>query len=162
MSSKIYIIPAEEHQEQNCQQVGRNVTATKHCQESIQAGDKIERQLQVANSFKLEFPSYPTSKLNKLSAGESSGDEAELNEMSRGKRWGNNNNHNQKHSSFSNNHNYSNRPQQNKPQDSQQGKQWGQKPKDSKITLTQESDHYVPTELSSSFFRQFDLVTKLK
>ena len=138
------------------------MTATKHCRESIQAGNNIEKQLQVANSFKLEFPSYPTSKLNKLSAGESSGDEAELNEMSRGKRWGNNNNHNQKHSSFSNNHNYSNRPQQNKPQDSQQGKQWGQKPKDSKITLTQESDHYVPTELSSSFFRQFDLVTKLK
>ena len=53
-------------------------------------------------------------------------------------------------------------PQQNKPQDSQQGKQWGQKPKDSKITLTQESAHYVPTELSSSFFRQFDLAMKLK
>ena len=44
----------------------------------------------------------------------------------------------------------------------QQGKQWGQKPKDSKITLTQELAHYVPTELSSSFFRQFDLVMKLK
>ena len=42
------------------------------------------------------------------------------------------------------------------------GKQWGQKPKDSKITLTQESDHYVPTELSSNFFRQFDLAMKLK
>ena len=78
----------------------------------------IEKQLQVADSFKLEFPSYPTSKLNELSTEESSGDEAELNEISRGKRWGNNNNHNQKHSSFSNNCNYSNRPQQNKPQDS--------------------------------------------
>ena len=32
----------------------------------------------------------------------------------------------------------------------------------SKITLTQESDHYVPTELSSIFFRQFDLAMKLK
>ena len=38
----------------------------------------------------------------------------------------------------------------------------GQKPKDSKITLTQESAHYVPTELSSSFFRQFHLAMKLK
>ena len=28
--------------------------------------------------------------------------------------------------------------------------------------FTQESAHYVPTELSSSFFRQFDLVMKLK
>ena len=97
----------------------------------------VEKQLQVANSFKLEFPSYPTSTLNELSAEESSGDEVELNEMSRGKRWGNNNDRNQKRSSFSNNHNYSNKPQQNKPQDNQQGKQWGQKPKDSKITLTQ-------------------------
>ena len=122
----------------------------------------VEKQLQVADSFKLEFPSHPTSELNELSTEESSGDEAELNEMSRGKKWGNNNNYNQKHSSFSNNHNYSNRPQQNKPQDSRQGKQWGQKPKDSKITLTQESAHYVPTELSSSFFRQFDLAMKLK
>ena len=116
----------------------------------------------MADSFKLEFPSYPTSKLNELSTEESSGDEVELNEMSRGKRWGNNNKYNQKRSSFSNNHNYSNRPQQNKPQDSQQGKQWGQRPKDSKITLTQESAHYVPTKLSSSFFRQFNLAMKLK
>ena len=116
----------------------------------------------MADSFKLEFPNYPTSELNELSTEESSGDEVELNEMSRGKRWGNNNKYNQKHSSFSNNCNYSNRPQQNKPQDSQQGKQGGQRPKDSKITLTQESAHYVPTELSSSFFRQFNLAMKLK
>ena len=30
------------------------------------------------------------------------------------------------------------------------------------ITLTQESDHYVPTELSSNFFKQFDLAMKFK
>ena len=35
-------------------------------------------------------------------------------------------------------------------------------PKDSKITLTQESDHYVPTEFSGNFFKQFDLAMKLK
>ena len=28
--------------------------------------------------------------------------------------------------------------------------------------MTQESDNYVPTELSSNFFRQFDLAMKLK
>ena len=28
--------------------------------------------------------------------------------------------------------------------------------------MTQESDHYVPTELSSNFFKQFDLAMKLK
>ena len=39
---------------------------------------------------------------------------------------------------------------------------WAQWPKDSKITLTQESDHYVPTEFSGNFFKQFDLAMKLK
>ena len=28
--------------------------------------------------------------------------------------------------------------------------------------MTQESDHYIPTELSSNFFRQFNLAMKLK
>ena len=39
----------------------------------------IEKQLQVADSFKLEFPNYPTSELNELSTEELSGDEVELN-----------------------------------------------------------------------------------
>ena len=37
-----------------------------------------------------------------------------------------------------------------------------QKPRDSKITLTQESDHYVPAQFSSDFFKKFDLAMKLK
>ena len=41
-------------------------------------------------------------------------------------------------------------------------KQWTQKLRDSKITLTQESDHYVPTQFSGGFFRKFDLAMKLK
>ena len=123
----------------------------------------IEKQLQVADSFKLEFSQYPPVEVNELSAEESSGDELKINKMSRGKRLGNNNgNYNQKHSNFSNSHNFGNRPEQIKPQDNRQGKQWGQKSKDSKITLTQESAHYIPTEFSSSFFRQFDLAMKLK
>ena len=129
---------------------------------AFKLASNIEKHVQVTDSFKLEFPSYPTNDLNEMSAEESSGDEAELNEMSRGKRQGNNNKYNEKHSSFSNNHNYNYNPQQNRPQDNRQGKQWGQKPKDSKITLTQESDHYIPTELSGNFFRQFDLAMKLK
>ena len=123
----------------------------------------MEKQLQVTDSFKLEFPSYPSNELNEMSTEETWGDELELNEISRGKKWGNNsNNNNHKHSSFSNNHSYNYKHQQNQPQDNRQGKQWGQRPKDSKITLTQESDHYVPTELSSNFFNQFDLAMKLK
>ena len=37
----------------------------------------IEKQLQVADSFKLEFSSYPTMRINEMSAEESSGDELE-------------------------------------------------------------------------------------
>ena len=131
-------------------------------EKAFKLASDVEKQLQVTDSFKLEFPSYPFTELNEMSAEETSGDETELNEISRGKKWGNNNNCNQKHSSFSNNHSYNYKPQQNRPQDSQQGKQWGQRPKDSKITLTQELDHYIPTELSSNLFRQFDLAMKLK
>ena len=46
--------------------------------------------------------------------------------------------------------------------ENRQAKQWAQRPKYSKITLTQESDHCVPTELSGNFFKQFDLAMKLK
>ena len=131
-------------------------------EKAFKLASDVEKQLQVTDSFKLEFPNYPSNELNEMSAEETSGDETELNKISRGKKWGNNNNSNQKCSSFSNNHSYNYKPQQNRPQDNLQGKQWGQRPKDSKITLTQESDHYVPSELSSNFFRQFDLAMKLK
>ena len=77
----------------------------------------IEKQVQVADSFKLEFLSYPTVEVNEMSTEESSGDELKVNEMSRGKKWGNNNNYKQKCSNFSNSYNYGNRPQQKKPQD---------------------------------------------
>ena len=43
----------------------------------------MEKQLQVADSFKLEFPNYPPSELNEMSAEETSGDEQEINEMSK-------------------------------------------------------------------------------
>ena len=93
----------------------------------------------------------------------SSGDELEVNEMSRGKRWGNNNNYNQKHSNFSNSHNFGNRPQHNKPLDNQQGKQWGQKSKDSQNYIDPGvSPLHTLLEFNSSFFKQFDLAMKLK
>ena len=38
----------------------------------------------------------------------------------------------------------------------------GTKGKDSKITLTQESAHFIPTEFSDSFFKQFNLAMKIK
>ena len=47
-------------------------------------------------------------------------------------------------------------------QDNRLGKRWEQKEKNSKITLTQESSHFVPTKFSDSFFKQFDLAMKLR
>ena len=80
----------------------------------FELASKVEKQLQVTDSFKLEFPSYPSSELNEISTEETSGDEQELNEMSRGKKWGSHtNNYNHKHSSFSNSHDNSYKHQQN-------------------------------------------------
>ena len=45
----------------------------------------VEKQLQVANSFKLDFPTYPSRELNEMSAEETSGDEQEVNEIARNK-----------------------------------------------------------------------------
>ena len=98
-----------------------------------------------------------------MSAEEMSGDEQEVNEIARSRKWINNSgNYNQKCSNFNNNRNSSYRHQQQRPQENKQTKQWTQKPRDSKITLTQESDHYVPAQFSSDFFRKFDLAMKLK
>ena len=73
----------------------------------------MEKQLQVADSFKLDFPTYPSRELNEMSVEEASGDEQEVNEVARGKRWGNNSgNYNQKRSNFNNNRNSSYKQQQ--------------------------------------------------
>ena len=56
----------------------------------------------------------------------------------------------------------SNKPNSNsRTQENRSDKKWEQK-EDSKITLTQESSHFVPDKLSDSFFRQFDLAMRLK
>ena len=98
-----------------------------------------------------------------MSAEETSGDEQEINEISRNKKWvSSSSSYNQKRQSFNNTRNNSYRYQQQQPQEGKQTKQWTQKPKDSKITLTQESDHYVPAQFSGDFFKKFDLAMKLK
>ena len=130
-------------------------------QDAFKLAHDVELQLQVADSFKLELTnSFHSMEVNEMSADETSGDKFEINEMSRGKTWGNNSNY--KHSNYSNNHNFNSRPQYNKPQDSKHGRPWGQRGKDSKITLTQESAHFVPTEFSDNFFKQIDLAMKMK
>ena len=123
----------------------------------------MEKQLQVADSFKLDFPSYPSRELNEISAEETSGDEQEINEISRNKKWVNNSSsYSQKRQNFNNSRNSIYRHQQQQPQEGKQSKQWMQKPKDSKITLSQKSDQYVPAQFSSEFFKKFDLAMKLK
>ena len=73
----------------------------------------VEKQLQVADSFKLDFPTYPSRELNEMSAEETSGDEQEVNEIARNKKWvSNSSNYNQKCSNFNNNHNSNYRHQQ--------------------------------------------------
>ena len=122
----------------------------------------MEKQLQVADSFKLEFPSYNSRDINKISAEETSGDEQEVNEISRKKWVSNSSSHGQRHQNFNNNRNNNYKHQQQWPQEGRQYKQWTQKPKDPKITLSQELDHYVPAQFSSEFFKKIDLAMKLK
>ena len=122
----------------------------------------VEKQLQVTDSFKLEFPSYNSRDINEISAEETSGDKQEVNEISRKKWVSNSSSHGQRCQNFNNNRNNNYRHQQQQPQESRQYKQWTQKPKDSKITLSQESDHYIPAQFSSEFFKKIDLAMKLK
>ena len=99
-----------------------------------------------------------------MSTEESSGDENEVNEIVRNKRWVSNpSSYNRKHSNANNNSRNSNyRFQQQRSQETKQTKQWMQKPKDSKITLKQESNHYVPAQFSSDFFKKFDIAMKIR
>ena len=101
----------------------------KTVQEASKLADDVEIQLQVAASFKLELSdNFSSVEFNKMSPEEASGDELEVNEMSRGKIWGSNKS-NYKRSNYSNNCNFNSRLQYNKPQDSKQGRHWGQKGK---------------------------------
>ena len=61
----------------------------------------VEKQLQVTDSFKLDFPTYSSRELNEISAEEMSGDEQEINEISRNKKWvSNSSSYNQKCTNF--------------------------------------------------------------
>ena len=57
-------------------------------QEAFKLADKVESQLQVADSFKLELSNnFSPVEVNKMSTGETPGDAFEVNEMSRGDRY---------------------------------------------------------------------------
>ena len=119
-------------------------------QEAFKVADDMESQLQLVDSFKLELSNnFSPVEVNKMSTGETSGDEFEVNEMSRGKKWANNNNYKR----YNHNNNLNIRSQYNKPQDNKTGKTWGQKGKDSKITLTQESSHIRPSRIQQQLLQ---------
>ena len=54
---------------------------------AFELANNVEKQLQVMDSFKLDFPTYPSRELNEMSTEETSGDEQEVNEISRGRKW---------------------------------------------------------------------------
>ena len=98
-----------------------------------------------------------------MSAEETSGDEQEINEIYKNRKWVNkSNSYNPKWQNFNNNRSSNYRPQQQQPQEGKQPKQWSQKQKDSKITLKQESDHYVPAQFSNDFFKKIDIAMKIR
>ena len=53
-------------------------------QQAFKLANDVESQLQVVDSFKLEFFNFSPVEVNEMSAEESSGDEFEVNEMPRG------------------------------------------------------------------------------
>ena len=62
-------------------------------QEAFNLAAQIETQIQVADSFKIDLNNdFPTVDINEICADESSCDKFKVNEMSKGKRWGNNSN----------------------------------------------------------------------
>ena len=80
---------------------------------AFELASDMEKQLQVTDSFKLDFPTYTSREINEMSAEEASGDEQEINEITRNKRWVNNSgNHSQKCSNFNSNRNNNYRQQQ--------------------------------------------------
>ena len=129
-------------------------------QEAFDLATRTEMHIQVADSFKMELTNnFPSLNINEISADDTSSDEFEVNKVSRGKKWGNGKNY--RKTSYSNNHNFSNKTI-TKTQENKSGKKWECKERDTKISLLQESSHFVPTKFSESFFKQFDMAMQLR
>ena len=78
-------------------------------QEAFDLADRIESQIQVVDSFKLELPNdFFPAEINEVSTEETSGDEFEVNEVSRNGKQGYNNNY--KKGNYGYNKNYSSKP----------------------------------------------------
>ena len=129
-------------------------------QEAFDLATRIETQIQVTNSFKMELSNgHSTLDINKIDTCDTSCDELEINEVSKSNRW----NSNYRKGGYSSNQNFGNKSQyNNKTQDNKSGNRWKHKERDSKITLLHESSHFIPATFSESFFKQFDLAMKFR
>ena len=90
-------------------------------QEAFSLADRIESELQVADSFKLELSNdHSTADIYDVSAEETSGDKFEVNEVSRNGKQGYNNDY--RKGNYGNNRNFSNKPHYNsRTQDNKTG-----------------------------------------
>ena len=122
---------------------------------------KIETQIHVADSFKMELNSnFTLADIKEISADETSSDEFKVYEVSRGKRW---NNNNYRKSGYNNNRKFSNKTRHNnKTQENKSGNKWECKERDTKITHLEELSHFIPAKFGESFFRQFNVAMQLK
>ena len=111
-------------------------------QEAFNLTTRIETQIQVANSFKMELSSgYSALDINEINTCDTSCDELEINEVSKSNKW----NSNYRKGGYSSNQNFGNKSQyNNKTQDNKSGNRWEHKERDSKITLLHESSHFIP------------------
>ena len=131
-------------------------------QEMFDLAIKTETQIQVADSFKMELTNnFASADINEIGTDETSSDEFEVNEVPRGKEW---NNNNYKKSGYSKNQNLGNKTRHNnkKTQDKKPGNKLEYKERDIKITLLQESSHFIPTKFGEFFFRQLDVAMQLR
>ena len=129
-------------------------------QEAFDLAIKTETQIQVADSFKMELSSdFLPANINEIYTDYTSSDEFEVNEVSRGKKW--------------NNNNYRKMGTQTikitetttvttKTQENKSGNIWECKERDSKITLLHESFNFFPAKFGESFFKQLDLAMQLR
>ena len=95
-------------------------------QETFDLAIKIETQIQITESFKIDLNNdFPLVDIKEISTEESSSNELEINEMSKGKKWGDKRNY--RKTSY-NNHNNSFKPRYNpKQQDTKPARKWEQK-----------------------------------
>ena len=130
-------------------------------QEAFDLAIKTETQIQVADIFKMELTNnFALADINEISADKTSSEEFVINKVSRGKKWSNNN---YRKNGYNNNQNFSNKTRyNNKTQDKKSGNKWECKEKDAKITLLQESSHFIPAKFGESIFRQFDIAMQLR